>query len=251
MKYSLAACCFVFMMGTVHADSIKLATAGDFAPFTDEDWKNQGMIVEILDHVLRVAKLDAEIDFHDGWGQLFSDTEAGRYDATFPWYYSDDRAARFFVSDALAATYVMPYVSKAKNFSVLNRMDLAGYRLCRPEGYFTHDLVEILEQPGTELILATSLDECFRMLETDEVDVVPVDLFSAKNAIARVFPTEDKVQQLGIVFSRQSMHVLIPRNHPQGAELNARINKALAKLEMRGVLQAIRQNHTALYLKQF
>lgn len=251
MKNCLVTCCFLFMISVGHADSIKLATAGGFAPFTDESWKSQGMIVEILDQVMRVANFDADVEFHDGWGQLFSETQAGKYDATFPWYYSEERAENFYVSDALASTYILAYVSSTRTYSATSRMDFAGYRLCRPDGYFTHDLEDLLDHPGTELVLAQTLDDCFRMLDTGEVDVVPVDLFTAKEAIERVYPSEAKVQKLGVLFSRQSMHILIPRNHPRGAELNTRINSALATLEMRGILQAIRDNHTSLYLKQF
>lgn len=251
MKYWLTALFSVLATLSAQADSIKMATSGGFAPFTDQEWKNQGMVIQILDQVMRVAKLDADIEFHDGWSTLISDTEAGLYDATFPWYYSEERAERYLLSDSLASTYVVPYVAQNKSFNVVTRMDLAGYRLCRPAGYFTHDLEELLEQPGTELIQPNTLAECFQMLVSDQVDVVPVDLFSAKATIAEVFGDENSVQQLGIVFSRQSMHILIPRTNPRGQEFIDRINKALSKLEMRGILQAIRQNHTSLYLKQF
>lgn len=250
MKHWLVIFCSIFTAGT-QADPITLATSGGFAPFTDQDWKDQGMVIQILDQVMRVANFEAEIVFHDGWGELISDTEAGIYDATFPWYYSAERDEQYLLSDSLASTYVMPYVAKNKVFSVTTKMDLAGYRLCRPAGYFTHDLEELFEHPDTELIQPNTLVECFEMLLTDEVDVVPVDLFSAKTAIANTSQSGDAVQQLGIVFSRQSMHILISRNHPRGEELISRINQALLKLEMRGILQAIRQSHTSLYLKQF
>ncbi|MEX0623979.1 substrate-binding periplasmic protein [Saccharospirillum sp.] len=250
MKYWLAIGCSIFF-AWVHADPIKLATSGGFAPFTDQNWKDQGMVIQILDQVMRVADFEPEVIFRDGWGELISDTEAGVYDATFPWYYSEERAEQYLLSDSLASTYVMPYVAKNKVFSVTTRMDLAGYRLCRPAGYFTHDLEELFQNPNTELIQPNTLVECFEMLVSGEVDVVPVDLFSAKTAIADTFTSGDEVQQLGIVFSRQSMHLLVSRNHPRGEELIARVNQALARLEMRGILQAIRQNHTSLYLKQF
>lgn len=250
MKYWLVMGCSI-LLSWAHADPIKLATSGGFAPFTDQNWKNQGMVIQILDQVMRVADFEPEIIFHDGWGELISDTEAGLYDATFPWYYSAERDEQYLLSDSLASTYVMPYVAKNKIFSVTTRMDLAGYRLCRPAGYFTHDLEELFEDPNTELIQPNTLVECFEMLVRDEVDVVPVDLFSAKTAIATTFESADEVQQLGIVFSRQSMHLLVSRNHPNGEDIIARVNQALSRLEMRGILQAIRQNHTSLYLKQF
>lgn len=250
MKYWLAIGCSLFLTWA-HADPIKLATSGGFAPFTDQNWKDQGMVIQILEQVMRVADFEPEFVFHDGWGELISDTEAGTYDGTFPWYYSEDRAEQYLLSESLASTYVMPYVAKNKIYSVTTRTDLAGYRLCRPAGYFTHDLEELFENPSTELIQPNTLVECFEMLVRDEVDVVPVDLFSAKTAIASTFESADEVQQLGIVFSRQSMHLLVSRNHPNGEEIIARVNQALSRLEMRGILQAIRQNHTSLYLKQF
>jgi len=236
---------------TLTAESIKLVTSGNFAPFTDENWKNKGMITDILDQVMRVADLDAEIIFQPTWGNLMADTEAGQYDGTFPWYYSEERAERFLVSESLGATYVIPYVKTGSGINANSPQDLAGYRLCRPAGYFTHDLVDLMKDSTTTLTQPDSLAECFEMLRDGEVDVVPVDLFSAKSAIASVFENEREIQQLSIVFSRQSMHVLVPKNHPDGEALIATINKALFKLETRGILQSIRDNHATIYLQQF
>ncbi len=233
------------------ADSIKLVTSGNFAPFTDEDWKNRGMITDILDQVMRVADLDAEIEFQPTWGNLMADTEAGKYDGTFPWYYNEERAARFLVSESLGATYVIPYVMAGSSITAHDPGDLAGYRLCRPAGYFTHDLEELLAKSNTTLTQPDSLNECFELLRDGHIDIVPVDLFSAKAAITSVFDNDRAVQQLSIVFSRQTMHLLIPKNHPNGEALLARINRALFKLETRGILQSIRDNHATVYLKQF
>lgn len=250
MKTILALLVFLLPL-TSHAESIKLVTSGNFAPFTDEDWKNRGMITDILNQVMRVADLEAEIEFQPTWGNLMADTEAGKYDGTFPWYYSEERAERFLVSESLGATYVIPYVKANSGITANEPGDLAGYRLCRPAGYFTHDLVALMENEDTTLTQPDSLGTCFEMLRDGEVDVVPVDLFSAKSAIASVFDSDRAVQQLSIVFSRQSMHVLIPKNHPNGKQLLVEINKALFKLETRGILQSIRDNHANIYLQQF
>lgn len=251
MKHLLALILTVLSLTATAADPIKLVTSGDFAPFTDEDWKNRGMITDILDQVMRVADLDAEIIFQPTWGNLMTDTEAGKYDGTFPWYYSEERAERFYVSESLGATYVMPYIKTGSDITAHDPGDLAGYRLCRPAGYFTHDLVELMKNSDTTLVQPDSLAECFTMLRDGEVDVVPVDLFSAKSAIASVFENDREIQQLSIVFSRQTMHLLVPKNHPNGQELVERINKALFKLETRGILQSIRDNHATIYLQQF
>ena len=250
MKHLLALL-LAFIPLTLTADPIKLVTSGNFAPFTDENWKNRGMITDILDQVMRVADLDVEITFQPTWGNLMADTEAGKYDGTFPWYYSEERAERFFVTESLGATYVLPYIKNGSDISANSPDDLAGYRLCRPAGYFTHDLVELMKNSKTTLTQPDTLAECFEMLRDGEVDVVPVDLFSAKSAIASVFENDREVQQLSIVFSKQSMHVLVPKNHPEGEALVAAINKALFKLETRGILQSIRDNHATIYLQQF
>ncbi len=251
MKSLMITLGLLLALGTVQAETVKLVTSGGFSPFTDQNWKNQGMVTEIVRQVMRVADREVSIEFQPTWGNLMTDTEAGKYDGTFPWYYNEERAERFYITEPLAATYVLPYVRKGSNIHASNPGDLAGYRMCRPAGYYTHDLVELLERPDTTLTFADNLVACFEMLKNNEVDVVPVDLFSAMAAINTVFDSTSDVRRLSIVISRQSMHILVPKNHPNGQELVQTINKALFKLETRGILQSIRDNHASIFLRQF
>lgn len=249
----LLSCCLLFLtlFSSANADPIRLVTSGNFLPFTGEDWRNRGMITEIVDRVMRGAGLEHEVVFQPTWSTLLDDTEAGVYQATFPWYYNDERAKRFLYSDSLMSNYIVPFVLTDSHVRALEPEALAGHHFCRPQGYFTHDLTELLEKPGSKLTMAETLDECFRLLKAGEVDVVPVDIFSSRGAIHRVFDDPNAVRRLTFVFSRQHLHILVPKNAEGAQELVDRINIAIGKLELRGMLQSIRDIHASKFLRQY
>lgn len=249
----LLSCCLLFLtlFSSANADPIRLVTSGNFLPFTGEDWRNRGMITEIVDRIMRGAGLEHEVVFQPTWNTLLDDTEAGTYQATFPWYYNDERAKRFLYSDSLMSNYIVPFVLTDSHVRALEPKELAGHHFCRPQGYFTHDLEELLEKPGSKLTMAETLDECFRLMKAGEVDVVPVDIFSSRGAIHRVFEDPNAVRRLTFVFSRQQLHILVPKNAEGAQELVDRINISIGKLELRGMLQSIRDIHASKFLRQY
>ncbi|MDF0750502.1 transporter substrate-binding domain-containing protein [Marinobacter sp. 71-i] len=209
------------------------------------------MITEIVDRIMRGAELEHEVVFQPTWNTLLDDTEAGLYQATFPWYFNKERAERFLYSDSLMSNYIVPFVLTDSHVRALGPEELAGHHFCRPQGYFTHDLADLLEKPGTSLTMAETLDECFRLLKAGDVDVVPVDIFSSRGAIHRVFDEPNAVRRLTFVFSRQQLHILVPKNAEGAQELVNRINISIGRLELRGMLQSIRDIHASMFLRQY
>lgn len=70
-------------------------------------------------------------------------------------------------------------------------------------------------------------------------------------AIHRVFDNPDVVRRLTFVFSRQQMHILVPKQANGAQELVNRINIAIGRLELRGMLQSIRDIHASKFLGQY
>lgn len=246
-------CCFllVTLFSTASADPLRLVTSGNFIPFTGEEWKGRGMIVEIVDRVMPEADLEHEVVFQPTWSTLLPDTEKGRYQATFPWYFNEERAQRFLYTDSLMSNYIVPFVLKGGEVQATELEELAGYRFCRPQGYFMHDMADLLRQPGTTMEQAETLTDCFERLKAGTVDVIPVDIFSSRGAIQTVFENPDAVRRLNFVFSRQQMHILVPKQAEGAQELVDRINIAIGRLELRGVLQSIRDIHANRFLRQY
>lgn len=253
MAKRLFSCCLLLFtwLSAANADPVRLVTSGGLLPFTDEDWKAQGMLVDIVDQVMRVANLEHEIVFQPNWNTMLADTEEGQFHATFPWYFNEERAQRFLYTDSLVSNYIMAFSLRNSDVQAGAREELAGHRFCRPQGYFIHDLTDLLRQPGTTLEQPETLIDCFQLLKDDRVDVVPVDLFSSFDAILSVFDGPNAVRRLSFVFSRQKMHIIVPRNAEGAQELVSRINRALVRLELHGVLQSIRDNHASMFLRLY
>lgn len=227
--------------------TLKFLTGGDYAPFTDEELPEGGMITEIIK--VAMARGDAEQDFKvsfvNDWGAHLTELlPSGAYDAGFPWFLPDcsklelfsdatkSRCTDFDASEPLFEIAVGFYAkpgNAASNATTYD--DLKGKRICRPDGWFTFDLeAQGLVEPAVSMMVATSQVECWRALEADEVDVVTFDALPAEADIATL-KISDNVKEIMPLAGVVSSHVFIPKTNPNSKAYLEKLNKGL--LEMR------------------
>ena len=131
--------------------------------------------------------------------------------------------------------------------------DLHGKTLCRPAGYFTHDLdradrrwltngLVSLETPATP-------DDCFNMLLAGDVDAVTLNEFLGVQKMFEMGLT-DQVAPLSRPLSVEGLHVLISKKHWRGTAHLYRFNAGLAKLKQTDRYNEIVSRHLALFWDQ-
>jgi polar amino acid transport system substrate-binding protein len=223
---------------------LKLLTGSNFAPFTDRNWPGQGMITEIVNAAMEAtpSPVTYSITWEDDWSKhLFPALDSKQFDMGFPWYKPDcdatpdnERCANFHFSDPLVEILVLLFVRPGDGMVFESDADVLGKTLCRPKGYFTHDL----DRPGREwlsrgaitLVQADTPEACFQELMAGRVDAVTVNVFLGAEIIEQM-GLRGQVVPLDKPLSVEGLHVIISKKHWRGTTFLYRFNAGLAALK--------------------
>lgn len=240
-----------------------LLTGSDYAPFTDRDWVGEGMVTELVNAALELMPqpVTYEIVWEDDWSQhLFPMLDEQTADMGFPWLRpnceetpSDERCANFHFSEPLVEMLVMLFVRSDAPIPFTVDADLHGRTLCRPKGYFTHDLERADRQWLTNglvtLVQADDPDACFELLMLGEVDAVTVNEFLGLTKISELGLT-GLVQPLDRPLSIEGLHLVISKRHFRGTAFLYRFNAGLAELKASARYDEIVSRHLGLFWEQ-
>lgn len=239
-----------------------LVTGSNYAPFTDRDWPGEGMLTELVNAALEASPnpVPYAITWQDDWGKQMDMLSDKSYDMGFPWFRPDcdttpdaERCANFHFSEPLVDLVILLFVRADNQFTFNQDTDMHGKTLCRPAGYFTHDL----DAPGREWLsrgLVTleqppSPDDCFRLLIEGVVDAVALNEFLGVQKMFQLGLTE-KVVPLQRPVSVEGLHVIISKRHWRGTTHLYRFNAGLAELKKSDRYNEIVQRHLAHFWDQ-
>ena len=236
--------------------TINLVTAGDFAPFTDQGLENEGLITEVVNAAMAASQGDTPYKVHwvNDWSSHLDPLMSNAMmDMAFPWYKPDCagapdhfRCANFHFSDPMFEILILLFVDKTRPMVFSSDADVEGRTLCRPAGYFTHDLDRAdrrwLSDGKITLTRPVTVKECFDLLTNGEVDAVALNEFTGRAAINDL-NLKDRVEIVqGRPVSIEGLHVLVHKEHPSSADMIATINDGLAAIKESGEYQ-----HCLLY----
>jgi polar amino acid transport system substrate-binding protein len=129
---------------------MKLVTGSNYAPFTDLDWSGQGMATELVNAALEESPspVPFSITWENDWSKhLFPMLDSKQFDMGFPWIKPDcaadpknERCVNFHFSDPIFKILVLLYTRADGSLAFDKDSDIHGKTICRPNGYFTHDL---------------------------------------------------------------------------------------------------------------
>jgi len=219
----------------------KLVTGNNYLPFTDEKLPERGMFTEIVNKIFLNMNKKTDIEFWS-WKYGFDATLEGEFDATFPYLKNEERLKTFYYSKPVYKMFILPFVLKDNPIKYKKLNDLKGLSVCRPEGYYTHDLKPLIDNDAIVLKRPKELDTCFHMLLQKEVDVVPVNEFTGKGAVHRL-KLDNRIKALENYVSIETLHVIFPKNNSDSRMLQHDFDQELMKLENSGRLKQLKSRH--------
>ncbi len=243
-------------------ETIEVMTAGDYQPFTDQNWDNGGMLTEVVDAALSDAPGTPgySIDWINDWAAHIDPLlRRHKYDMGFPWFKpdcsqpenlsEDDRKrCEFYFSESLFDMLIILF-KRTDDQTVLSQdTDLHGKRLCRPAGYFTFDLTNRGLIPGQTIELETpqSVADCFHKLVDGEIDYVTMNQFTGQSTI-KEFGYGDLVKASENLADALGLHLIIHRDHPDAEAMLEKFDEGLAALKESGRYDEIVGRHLAIY----
>ncbi len=244
------------------SDTIETLTSSDYAPFTDQNIENGGMLTEIVDAAFGEADGDPKhsIDWINDWSAHIDPLlRRHKYAMGFPWFkpncdapetLSDDDIKRceFDFSEPLFDMLIILFKRSDDGRALVSDQDLHGTRLCRPAGYFTFDLTARGLIPGEtiELEHPQSVGECFHKLVDGDVDFVTINEFTGESAI-KEFGYGDVVNASEQLADTLGLHLIIHRDHPNASALLRQFNSGLSALRKNGRYDEIVGRHLAAF----
>lgn len=238
-------------------DDIRLLTADDYRPFTDRDLPRDGLITQIVDEAFAATGEgeDYGIAWINDWSaHLDPLLLEAQYDMGFPWLQPDCaatpdslRCAEFLFSEPMFEMLVLLFTDQSRPIAFTRDSDIHGRTLCRPAGYYTHDLDKDgrnwLRDGRVELLQPGSVAECFELLLAGDVDAVAVNEFTGRTALKDIGITDEIKIVDARPLSIEGLHVIVARSHPRAEELIERVNTGLEELQDTGEYNRIVDQH--------
>ena len=223
---------------------IKLLTGSNYAPFTQQDWLGGGMFTELVNASFESAPspLPFSVTWENDWSKhLFPLLDEKKFDMGFPWIRpncdadpKNERCVNFHFSEPVFEVLELLFAKADSKLGFYDDSDIHGASICRPTGYFIHDLEENgrlwLTNNLIDLVRADSPADCFKMLTDGKVDFVSANEFLGPSTIAEMGKT-GAFKAMERALSTSSLHVVISKNHWRGTTNLYRFNAGLEKLK--------------------
>jgi len=244
---------------------LKLLVADDYAPFLGRESHNDGMIQDV---VLNAFASNPKVGpvksywINDWSAHLDPLLTDAIMDVGYPWLQPDCtsnpeayRCQNFLFSDPMFEMLIMLFTDKNRPVVFNKDSDILGKTLCRPKGYYTHDLDKngrnwlkdkkiTLEQPVT-------LADCFEMLGEGKVDAVVINEFTGRAQIKKLGLEDSVVVVQSRPLSIEGHHVVVHKTHPNAEAIITLVNDSLAKIKKSGKYQEVIDDHLSKIWAEF
>ena len=238
-------------------DQIRIVQGTGWAPFSDEDQEQGGMLTEIA-NVAMTNAVDGtpyKIDFVNDWGAHLSPLITDHaYDFSLGWFKPNcDQIARLGDASQFRCNnfdwsepmfeQVFGYYTRASEPALTSYADMLGKTICRPAGYATFQLEENdLKEPNITLVRPNDVNECFTGLADGSYDAVALAVDTADGAMVET-GTKDAIRYNENLSQVLTLHAVIAKNHPQGQEMLAEFNSGLNAIKETGQWFEIVRRH--------
>lgn len=243
-------------------ETVRILAGDGYQPFSDRGLPNSGLLSEIVDRAVAAAWTDGPYKVfwvNDRAAHLDPMLASGMADVAFPWIKpSCDGAgacADFLYSDPMFEMLVVLFSKKGAGLAFNSIADLAGRRICRPDGLPFEALNDPeagwLEKTVVTVLHPATAQECFERLVWGETDFVVLNEFTGRKVLTDM-RLADQVETLDAPpLSVETLHVVAHRSNPRAEELIAQFNRGLATIRENGVYNAAMDTHLSAFWTGF
>ena len=223
----------------LQAAPLRLVTGYDYAPFTGQELPGGGMLTQVVQAALDERGLAYSLNWRP-WNRGYLRTLQGEFDATFPYIKTPQREAEYLYSEALFVAQQHIYSRADDPIELDQPSTLHGRRLCYPLGWQPPKVLqELLDQGQLNRHSPAGLTECARLLLLGRDDFFISDLRLGETALRLSGNDPARFRRSSSAISNSTLHLIVPRNHPQGAQLIEQFNLGLAALQANGRYQQL------------
>jgi polar amino acid transport system substrate-binding protein len=227
-------------------EPITLVTGNEYLPYSDEALQDGGLVTLIVMEVFRAANmLVADPEFKP-WVRGLDETRTSKYDATFPYSLSEERAKHFAYSEALLYVEEAFFTRANVNLKQFSPQNLASKSICRPLGYNQVTLQRLSEEVRFRIESPHTLKQCFLMLARGRVDMVFIDEVAGWHAIGQgksEFGNKFLAASMPDRIDKVGLHLIMAKSNPNAAAVIERFNQSLRTLKASGEMKLLIDNY--------
>lgn len=224
----------LLLSAPVQADSVRLVTGNDYAPYTGKALPAYGMLSKLVRSVFERSGVSSSLYWRP-WNRGYLNTLQGNFDATFPYVYSAARAQDFLYSEPMYVGEQYIFSRAGERFSADDISIMRGKRLCYPLGWQAPPKVQALLDAGyVQRHSPASLNECARLLLLGRDDFFLADRYLGESALLRSGATVNHFERSQTTINRSPLHLIVSRQHPRAQWLIDQFNQGLVKLKASG-----------------
>ena len=243
MRFYICIVVALFMQLPVvaHAD-VTVLTGDDYAPFSDSKLPEGGMATEVVRTAFERMGEPMEILFRP-WERGMVETKAGKYLATFPWSYNDERNKDFAYSESLYSFNQYFFTKAGSDMTDLEDATLQGKKVCLAISYTTSGLDDWVERGVIELVRPPEMPACFRMLQAGRVDLIRLNDVIAEATIQSEGLDRSNFTFIDTPVRETVQRVMFSRVHPRTKDLLPAFDATLNEMKADGTIEKIMAKH--------
>lgn len=233
LLFSLALCTSAL------ASPLRLVTGDDYAPFTGKALPAGGMLTQVVRAALQRSSIDSSLDWQP-WKRGYMKTLRGGYDATFPYVHTPQREEVFLYSEPLFVAEQHIFSRAGQVIEINDVPSMQGLRLCYPLGWQPPPIIQqLLDDGQLRRHSPIGLNECARLLLMDRDDFFISDRRLGETALQLTGVPLEQFRRSDSAINSSTLHLIVPRSHPQAAVIIAQFNQGLAQLRASGDYQRL------------
>jgi len=235
-----------------------------WAPFLDDKSDSGGMLTEIVRRALEESdeKPEHKIHFVGDFSFIldpllidhaydmsvgFTKPKCEAFDAL-----GEESQLRCTVLDWSQPLYeeVIAYHSLIETPSLNRHSQLAGKRICRPEGYTTADMDTAgVKEPAVTMVRPDTAEDCMNALLAGDADFAALATDVAEG-LANNIGAESQIKVHEPLSHVSTVHVVIAKSHPQAQGMIQVVDNGLSRLKESGEWFNIVRSHMTEHRKQ-
>ncbi|WP_372654324.1 substrate-binding periplasmic protein [Halobacteriovorax sp.] len=244
MKVILLLCLLILPQVSHSKEIINIAT-GSFPPYTGQDLKNGGLVLELVTAAFKATGYEVRYHFLP-WQRGYRDSSDGHYDATAFYVCTERRKKDFYCSKSeVSRDNFIFFRKKSTKKPKWNKItDLRNLSIGLTLGYFyDHDFLELskVKERNISLSPVKSDIQNLKKLSSGKIDIFPCDKYVGLYLLREQF---NEVEREKITYDDQTVfnetaHVLFPRISANSLKYRAAFDYGMKIISNNGVKDKI------------
>jgi polar amino acid transport system substrate-binding protein len=223
------------------AESISLTSGEDYPPFAGSTLTDGGVLTELVRLAFAAAGYTTKVEFKP-WTRGYEETLRHQYSATFPYLGTAQRRSDFLFSDPLYQLNLRLYAQYDSPWQYGSQEELKGAIFCLPAGYEVSGWVH-RARDELNFVRPRTMYQCHAMLQLGRADV----LISNPDEIAWTAQgphfIQRNIRELPEPVDDVTLHLIVPRSHPQAQRLLDEFNAGLLEVTNTGARDRLFIDH--------